>query len=224
METINRYKIIEIKEYLANLLVDKIKKVDSINNNVKQLQETFCNEDALAWLGDMADVYDLMMEDGTLIEANAEIYLNDKVKEILNSLLTWNRMPDISDYIKNAKFGDKFKLKNGDIAVFVYKKEFKNKKIKTQYHFVIEGNDDINAYTENGRTIWYPDTNTVMDIIEPYKEEIDINKLEEDAIKQWNLVVRLQSTSYNRFDRNSFILGYEIGYMDKNESKSTSKD
>lgn len=77
----------------------------------------------------MRDVYDLMMEEGTIIEADVEMYLNDKVKEILNSLFTWNKTPEISDYIKEAKFGDKFKLRNGDnIAVLYIRKSLKRRK------------------------------------------------------------------------------------------------
>lgn len=221
MEEIKINKIQETKEDLAKLLVGKIKKVNAQNNYVKQVIERFCEEDALGWLADMTDVYDLMTDDGTLLEFDVENYLNDKVKEILTSLVTWNRLPDISDYIKNAKFGDKFKLRNGDaIAVFVYKKEFKKKKIKTQYHFVIEDCDCICAYTENGNPVGYEYEKTTTDIIEPYKEEVDVDKMEKEALKQWDFVERLQSTSHNRLDRNSFILGYGIGYRKarKNEN------
>lgn len=213
METNKIYKLPELREHLAKLLADKIKKVDSANGKVKQLQETFCEEDAIAWLGDMRDVYDLMMEDGTIIEANVEMYLNDKVKEILNSLFTWNKTPEISDYIKKAKFGDKFKLRNGDnIAVFVCKKEFKKKKIKTQYKFVIEGDDYIVVYNEYGKLLGYEKETTALDIIGPYKEEIDVDKVEEEANKQFDFIERLQSSTHNFFDRSSFIFGYKMGY------------
>lgn len=215
METNNIHKLQELKGHLAKLLVDKIKKVNVENKYVKQVIENFCEEDALGWLANMTDVYNLMTEDGTLLEADAGNYINDKVKEILTSLVTWNRIPDISDYIKNAKFGDKFKLRNGDaIAVFVYKKEFKKKKIKTQYHFVIEDCDCIDAYTEDGKPVGYENEMTTMDIIEPYKEEVDMDKMEEEANKQFDFIERLQSNLNNRFDRSSFIFGYKMGYND----------
>lgn len=51
-----------------------------------------------------------------------------------------------------------------------------------------------------------------MDIVGPYREEIDVDKVEEEANKQFDFIERLQSSTHNFFDRSSFIFGYKMGY------------